>query len=106
MTKKIKLFCILDGDSSPFEVELEADKSIAALKKAIRDEKPNDLQGIDADKLILYQVTVPDEGTQVNLDKIDSTTPLIKATARISKIFRRSLLPKETIHVIVERPTG
>ncbi|KAF9426175.1 hypothetical protein BGZ76_002873 [Entomortierella beljakovae] len=58
-TKKIKLFCILDGDSSAFEVKLDPDDSVATLKEAIKDKKPNDLQGLDADKLILIQVSIP-----------------------------------------------
>ncbi|KAF9403927.1 hypothetical protein BGZ76_007169, partial [Entomortierella beljakovae] len=60
-TQSIKLFCILDGDSSGFEVKLETDDTIAALMKAIKHEKENDLVGIDPDKLILFQVSIPIE---------------------------------------------
>ncbi|KAF8943231.1 hypothetical protein BGZ46_006573, partial [Entomortierella lignicola] len=99
------LFCILDGDSSAFEVNLDADDSIAALKRAIKGEKPNDLQGIDADKLLLFQIAVPDEGTKVNLDKIDSPTPLVKGSDEISEVFGTSPV-KKIIHVVVQRPSA
>ncbi|KAF9178941.1 hypothetical protein BGZ49_005239, partial [Haplosporangium sp. Z 27] len=104
-SQKIKLFCILDGESSAFEVKLDADDSIAALKEAIKEKKPNDLQGLDADKLVLYQIAVPDEGTQVYLDKIDSSTPLIKGSNEISEVFGTAPA-KKTIHVIIQRPSA
>lgn len=105
MTSRIKLFCILDGDSSAFEVKLDADDSIAALKKAIKEEKPSDFQDLDADKLLLYQIAIPDEGTQVNLNNVDSPKPLLKATTEIAEVFGTAP-PKKTIHVIVRRPSA
>ncbi|KAF9383203.1 hypothetical protein BGX21_001623 [Mortierella sp. AD011] len=104
-TEKIKLFCILDGDSSAFEIKLDADDSISALKKAIKEEKSKALADIDSSDLILFQVAVSDEGIQVNLDEIDSLTPLTKGTAEISEVFGISPV-KKTIHVIVQRPSG
>ncbi|ORZ18265.1 hypothetical protein BCR41DRAFT_44323 [Lobosporangium transversale] len=104
MTQKIKLFCILDGDSSAFEVQLDADDSIAALKKAIKKEKEPEFDYIPADKLNLFHVSVPDEGATINLANIESKELLTRATSKISKIFGTSPLPEETINVIIQRP--
>ncbi|KAF9385172.1 hypothetical protein BGX21_001130, partial [Mortierella sp. AD011] len=59
MTSKIKLFCILDGDNSPFEIKVEQDDSIDALKRAIKKGKEPELDDIAADKLLLHQVSIP-----------------------------------------------
>ncbi|ORZ15009.1 hypothetical protein BCR41DRAFT_82362 [Lobosporangium transversale] len=104
MTQKIKLFCILDGDSSAFEVQLDADDSIAALKKAIKKEKENDFREIDADKLNLFHISVPDEGATINLANIESKELLTRATSEISEVFG-SAPAKKTIHVIIQRPS-
>ncbi|KAF8954098.1 hypothetical protein BGZ46_003021, partial [Entomortierella lignicola] len=104
MTQKIKLFCILDGDSSAFEVKLDADDSIAALKKAIKKEKEPRFDDIAADELVLFHVAVLDEGKHVNLSKVEVPTPLIIGSAEISEVFGTAPA-KKTIHVIVQRPS-
>ncbi|KAF9408018.1 hypothetical protein BGZ76_005948, partial [Entomortierella beljakovae] len=58
-TQKIKLFCILDGDSSAFEVKFDADDSIATLKKAIKHEDMPELKGIHSRELILFHISIP-----------------------------------------------
>ncbi|KAF9429855.1 hypothetical protein BGZ76_001088 [Entomortierella beljakovae] len=103
--KKTELFCILDGDSSPFNVKLEADATIDDLKNAIKEDKSPLLDDIRANELLLFQVAIPDEGTQVNLNKVDSPRPLVSATAEISEVFGTSQA-KKTIHVIVQRPSA
>ncbi|KAF9086174.1 hypothetical protein BGX27_003252, partial [Mortierella sp. AM989] len=115
-SEKIKLFCILDGDSSPFPVNLSCDETVGDLKKKIKEEKPNDLQGLDADKLILWHVFIPIEDDQD--DNEDDKPFLLKdhqaeakkirakqAATEIYKLFGTAPL-KNTIHVIVERPTA
>ncbi|KAL7683698.1 hypothetical protein Plhal304r1_c040g0118701 [Plasmopara halstedii] len=37
-----------------FEVNIDNTASVAALKKAVNAKKPNDMKGIDADRLELY----------------------------------------------------
>ncbi|KAF9996950.1 hypothetical protein BGZ79_009311 [Entomortierella chlamydospora] len=102
---QIKLFCIIDGASSAFEVELDTKDSIAALKKAIKKEKEPEFDDIASDKLILFQIAVPDEGTHVYLEDIDSPTPLTKGTTEISEVFGDAPA-KNTIHVIVQDPSA
>ncbi|KAF9896380.1 hypothetical protein BX616_007570, partial [Lobosporangium transversale] len=104
MTDKISLFCILDGESTVFSVKILPTKTVDELKKAIKKEIENDLQGIDADELNLYHVSVLDEGTTVNIADVESKEPLTRATSEISKIFGTAPLPKRTIHIVVQRP--
>ncbi|ORY90326.1 hypothetical protein BCR41DRAFT_402652 [Lobosporangium transversale] len=108
MTQKIMLFCILDGDSSAFKVQLDADDSIAALKKAIKKEKENDFREIVADKLNLWHVSIvigddEDEKT-ITLSEHPNAKKLC-ATSKISEIFGTTP-EKKTIHVIVQRPSA
>ncbi|ORZ08263.1 hypothetical protein BCR41DRAFT_373296 [Lobosporangium transversale] len=83
-TQKIKLFCILDGDSSGFEVKLENDDTIAALKDAIKEKQSPLLDDIRASEL-----------------KIGAK----KGVTEISEVFGASSA-KKTIHVIVQRPSA
>ncbi|KAF9416742.1 hypothetical protein BGZ76_004608, partial [Entomortierella beljakovae] len=110
MTQKIKLFCILDGDSSAFPVKLEVEDTIGELKKAIKEENPNDLQDVDADMLIIWRVSIPSAPESViTLGNLigDETTAhperLKDPASEISEVFGTAPA-KKTIHVIVQRP--
>ncbi|KAL7683613.1 hypothetical protein Plhal304r1_c040g0117801 [Plasmopara halstedii] len=51
----VNLLCAIVGAASnAFEVNIDDTASVAALKKAVKAEKPNDMKGIDADKLELF----------------------------------------------------
>ncbi|KAF9898581.1 hypothetical protein BX616_003852, partial [Lobosporangium transversale] len=58
---------------------------------------------IAAYELNLYRVSVPDEGTTVNLTKVESKK-LLKITSKISEAYGTAL-PKKTIHVIARLPS-
>ncbi|KAF9991786.1 hypothetical protein BGZ79_003981, partial [Entomortierella chlamydospora] len=110
-SEKVKLFCILDGDSTAFPVKVAADETVGELKKAIKGEKPNDLQDVDADKLVLFRVSVASSPKkQITLSKLieeKECTPkeLEDPTSEISEVF--STAPaKKTVHVIVQRPAA
>ncbi|KAF9995293.1 hypothetical protein BGZ79_011014 [Entomortierella chlamydospora] len=53
-----------------FDVKLDPDDSIAALKKAIKEEQSPLFDDIRASDIRLFQIAVPDEGIQVKLDEI------------------------------------
>ncbi|KAF9342633.1 hypothetical protein BGX26_007146 [Mortierella sp. AD094] len=57
--KDLTLFCLVDGDSTPFSVDIDASKTVDHLKDAIKLKKPNDFNDIDADKLTLWHVSIP-----------------------------------------------
>ncbi|KAF8949381.1 hypothetical protein BGZ46_005146, partial [Entomortierella lignicola] len=111
ITPKIKFFCILDGDNSPFEVEVGHDGSIGTLKKAIKKEKENKLSKIDADELVLWQVSIPigdndDDNPIKLLDHPDAKRiSAKKAATEISEVFGTTPA-KKTIHVVVQRPSA
>ncbi|KAF9090109.1 hypothetical protein BGX27_002332, partial [Mortierella sp. AM989] len=86
-TQKIKLFCILDGDSSSFPVDIPLDVTIGDLKEAIKEKKPNDLQGLEADRL------------EKKLEELEDPT------SEVSEVFGTTPA-KKTIHVIVQRPSA
>ncbi|KAF9915519.1 hypothetical protein BX616_005998 [Lobosporangium transversale] len=103
MTDEISLVCILDGASTTFEVDINPRRTINYLKKAIKKEKENALQGIDANELNLYHVSVPDEGTTVNIANVESKESLTRGSIKLSNLFGTSPLPEETIHIFVQQ---
>ena len=46
-----------------FEVKIGANKSVTALKKAIKEEKSQTFQDVQADSLVLWKVSLPFDGT-------------------------------------------
>jgi hypothetical protein len=107
-TDKIKLFCVTDGTSLPFSVDISTDAYVDDLKKIIKVEKQNDFGSIDADKLTLWRASIPsspkkqislssltsDEKTKLMLEELDPTKT-------ITEIFGTDL-PKGTIHLVVQ----
>ncbi|KAG0277039.1 hypothetical protein BGZ95_006634 [Linnemannia exigua] len=103
----LTLFCLVDGEATTnaFPVEAESTKTIGNLKELIKTKKTNDFQDVDADKLTLWRVSIPDDDDNelpVLLDTMPEKKKL-KATAKLSKVFDTEL-PDDTIHVIVQRP--
>ncbi|KAF9910162.1 hypothetical protein BX616_010928 [Lobosporangium transversale] len=105
MMDKISLLCIPNGESTAFPVDINPQKTISHLKKAIK-EKKDAFQGINAYELILHKVSVPGEGTTVNLTNVGSKESLTRGSSKVSKVFGTSPLPEKTIHVIVQRPSA
>ncbi|KAK1944381.1 hypothetical protein P3T76_004293 [Phytophthora citrophthora] len=51
----LNLLCAIVGaQGSAFEVIIDENESVSALKEAIKKKKKNDLTGVDADKLQLF----------------------------------------------------
>ncbi|KAF9315303.1 hypothetical protein BG003_003172 [Podila horticola] len=96
------LFCLVDGESTPFPVEIESTKTIGELKKAIKAEKVNDFSDVDADKLTLWKVSISvlpkKERKEISLADIPSK----EETDDVSDVFKEQP-PKKTIHIIVRR---
>ncbi|KAG0342522.1 hypothetical protein BG000_003878 [Podila horticola] len=104
----LTLFCIVDGNSvsNAFEVEVESAKTVSALRKLIRAEKPNDFSDVDADQLTLWRASIPvvppNRHKLIVLNEIESATELYP-TEDLSDVFQETP-PKKTIHIIVQRP--
>lgn len=56
MFDKTELWCIVEGDETPFSVIASTSKFIHKLKKMIKKERGNHLQRIDAPILSLWNV--------------------------------------------------
>ncbi|KAF9163381.1 hypothetical protein BGX20_001338 [Mortierella sp. AD010] len=110
-SEKFKLFCIVDGDFSPFPVNIFGDDTVGDLKKKIKEEKQIAFSNIDADTLILWHVSIPStpkrQITLGNLTDKEKATKkpeeLEDPTIEISEVFGLSPA-KRTIHVIVIDP--
>ncbi|KAF9343282.1 hypothetical protein BGX26_005986 [Mortierella sp. AD094] len=109
MTNEITLFCIVDGDSTAFSIDIIPGKTIDHLKDAIKKKKAPEFDDIAADKLTLWYVSIPigdddDDDIPIVLANYANARKL-RATSEISEVFGASL-PKKTIHVIVQRTSA
>ncbi len=59
----ITLLCLIKENmtASAFAIDIDREKLISHLKKAIKAEKQNDFAGVDADKLKLWKVSISDD---------------------------------------------
>ena len=102
----LSLFCVVDGESTPFPVEIESTKTIGNLKKLIKSEKTPRFDDVAADELTLWRVSIPVDSPgkrkPVVLSEDESATEL-DPMDDISDVFKKTP-PKKTIHIIVQRP--
>ncbi|KAG0344516.1 hypothetical protein BG004_004382, partial [Podila humilis] len=101
----LALFCVVEGEATPFSVKVPSTDSVGDLKKAIKIEKANDFSDVDADKLKLWLVFIPvlpkKERKDIWLANVPSKEDLDETD--IASVFAEAPL-KKSIHVIVERP--
>ncbi|KAF9896204.1 hypothetical protein BX616_007930, partial [Lobosporangium transversale] len=100
---ELKIFCIVEGEATPFPVKIPSNCSVGELQQAIKARKSNAFKDIDADKLTLYKVSIPDEGNTVLESEIESKEALAIASMELWEIFT-SELPRKTIHIFVKLP--
>ncbi|KAG0044232.1 hypothetical protein BGZ89_006131, partial [Linnemannia elongata] len=106
---RLNLFCLVNGEatSNAFPVEIESTKTIGDLKELIKTKKTNDFQDVDADKLTLWRVSIPDDDDDDEipfvLDNVNKDKKKLRATRGLLEVFPDKP-PKNTIHVIVQRP--
>ncbi|KAF8928766.1 hypothetical protein BGZ47_001448 [Haplosporangium gracile] len=104
-TNTLTLFCLISGEpaSGAFSVKVNPTATVDDLKDAITSKKPNAFEHIDANDLVLWRVSIPDDDDlSVPLDSVSEKKKL-KATTKLSKVFDAEL-PEDTIHIVVERP--
>ncbi|KAG0019072.1 hypothetical protein BGZ82_000267 [Podila clonocystis] len=101
------LFCLVNGEATPFSIKIPSNDTIDELKKMIKTEKTPEFDDIAADKLTLWHVSIPipppTERKAVFLSEVESPTEL-DPSDDILDAFTDSP-PKKTIRVIVQRPT-
>ncbi|KAI8356292.1 hypothetical protein B0O80DRAFT_23919 [Mortierella sp. GBAus27b] len=103
----LTLFCLVNGETTPFSVEVDPTKTVDHLKDAIKAKQSPDFNDIVAKSLTLWRVCIAitddgDDEVPILLDSLDERKKLGPAT-RLSKVFPEEP-PEETIHIIVQRP--
>jgi hypothetical protein len=100
------LFCLVDGDSTSFSVDIDASKTVDHLKDAIKTKQSPDFDNLVASNLTLWRVSIPLVPKKDRKDISLSDVPLkeeLDETDDHSDVFPVKL-PKKTIHIIVQRP--
>ncbi|KAF9158104.1 hypothetical protein DFQ26_007967, partial [Actinomortierella ambigua] len=121
----LTLFCIVDGETTAFSVKAPSNDTVDDLKKLIKAEKAPRFDGIAADELTLWRVSIPvlpkKDRKEIRLadvpskekEELDETEDIAVAFAPPKKRSVKSLRkkstpfmapPKKTIHIIVQRP--
>jgi len=109
--EKLRLMCLVWPDDKPdehiVEVEVNNDRTVAALKKLIKDEYAPRLDKIAAPDLILWKCSIPaDDNLQetlnsIHFDAADTRLHRLPPASLLTKHFATGLSP-ETIHILVE----
>ncbi|KAI7829508.1 hypothetical protein BC939DRAFT_9949 [Gamsiella multidivaricata] len=103
---KLKLFCLVEGESTSraFPLSVPSTQTVGDLKKLIKTEKTIAFSDVDAGRITLWLVTIPNDAEEVpiRLDTLNEKKKL-RPTSVLSKVFSEGT-PKNTIHIIVQRP--
>jgi|SRR6267142_697928 len=96
------LYVYVIGLSDSFPVDIERSKTVGHLKKEILRERPNGLKDIDAARLVLYKVEIPDGG---DLEQVvlQAAKEKLVSSRKLSKIFD-IIPPEEVVSILVEVP--
>ncbi|KAF9147092.1 hypothetical protein BGX20_006757, partial [Mortierella sp. AD010] len=106
MTSEITLFCIVDGDSTAFSIDIASTKTVDHLKKEIKKDQSPVFDHLRASDLTLWSVNIPCDDDEKPITLVDQTNrKKLRATSDISEVFGTAP-PKKTIHCIVERPAS
>ncbi|RHZ60281.1 hypothetical protein Glove_355g96 [Diversispora epigaea] len=98
----ITLICLVKGSTfaNAFAVDIDGSKLVGHLKEAIKAKNQNDFAGVDADKLRLWKVEIPDDRDDL-LNNISFQGQDELLATRDIKNYWTEKPPKRHIHVIV-----
>ena len=110
MTTTIKLNCwiISEDPGHIFPVELQATKTMGALKKVIKEEKRPALDHVPTDTLTLWTVSVPaDKDLEEKLEKLnlEGKRPL-QPLMKLSSLFADQPVDDHLNIIVKAPPTG
>ena len=110
MSRTLELNCLVLGDDPihVFTVKIPDTETVSILKKEIRKEKQNAFKGVDADKLLLWKVSIlADDNLQQSIEALNlgesSDQHLRRPVARLFNVFP-DLSEDERVHIIVQPP--
>ncbi|KAF9984705.1 hypothetical protein BGZ65_012828 [Modicella reniformis] len=102
----LTLFCLAEGETTSFPVEVDPTKTVDHLKELIKTKKSPEFDDFAADKLTLWRVSLPvvpkKDRKAISLADVLMKEELDE-TDDISDVFEEKP-PKKTIHIIVQRP--
>ncbi|KAG9065460.1 hypothetical protein KI688_002787 [Linnemannia hyalina] len=99
----LTLFCLVNGDSVAFSVDIDASKTVDHLKDAIKTKIPDTFKGVDAKDLTLWRVSIP----LVPKKDLHAPVPARPSTPQLKSI-PKDLLEQELEAILDEiqlRPT-
>jgi Crinkler effector protein N-terminal domain len=107
ITTMLRLFCYVrdDGYQNAFEVKIEEEESVATLKKFIKKEAAQTFRDMDAKSLVLWNKPVPfHRNLKENVDALSLGDDELLQPLDILSDVLPSVLEKQTVHIIVDRP--
>ncbi|KAG0004843.1 hypothetical protein BGZ65_012559 [Modicella reniformis] len=89
----LNLFCLFEGQSiwKTFSVDIDADEYVGCLKDAIKAKMTPEFDNIDANKLILWKVSIPftvEEKSITMKDIEDKDKTMLLSRARLKTLFK------------------
>jgi len=108
----LNIFCVIEGETKSFSVDIERTKTVDHLKKAIKADQSPDLDHINPKNLTLWRVDIPVNDLPAllgswkdkqNLLNFLSSKKQLEATEDLSDVFEEKP-PKKTIHIFVQLP--
>lgn len=107
MSDNYTICCIIEGEDSPFIVEIGSNAIVGHLKKAIKKEQFHTLSNIEDKHIKVYQVDLPEKPNikeGVSKKMLENPTPLM-LTTEMGEAYP-SGPPKKTIHIVVRVPSS
>ncbi|ORZ05137.1 hypothetical protein BCR41DRAFT_188909 [Lobosporangium transversale] len=99
---ELKIFCIVEGEATPFPVKIPSNCSVGELQQAIKARKSNAFKDIDADQLTLK--LIPGGTTKKGLETLsEESLVALDELEELSTYFPNGAA-KGHIHIIVKLP--
>jgi hypothetical protein len=107
-TEVYTIWCVLADESILFAIEIERGEPVAILKKKIHETRKNTLAKIDAARLELYYVEIPDfdkmapNDMEKNIENCLKTTSEMDPKMKLADVFGDEV--KDEAYIIVQSP--
>ncbi|CAG8498601.1 5919_t:CDS:2 [Ambispora leptoticha] len=99
----ITLNCFVQNSDETFSIEIERNKNINQLKKAIKEKKSAEFHSVDSEKLKIWKVQIRESSVEFNDLILHDDDRLREGTRKISSYFTDEPLC-DHIHIIVKPP--
>jgi hypothetical protein len=101
----IMFFILGDGYDQIEEVTISRNKSVPALKHAVKATYENRLKNVDAAYLVLYKASIPISPRLPELaTELAANEPRLDPSGILSEVFADEL-PRAHVHLVVEIPS-